>query len=325
MLDVIQRGYQDEAGAAAVAAWRRGYRRIAVVIPTQGGKTVAAFNTVLSEYHDGQRFMFIVNQRKIVQQTAESIDTLLDGAVDVGIVMGQQKDLDAPIIVGTVQTICRCLPAIKSHGPINYLIVDEGHHAGNDKRYQKIINDLNAKTLFITATIEQRHRLDKLGVKLAYHVPDSRLVREGVLAKTEVKYLPIKDNATAFKTWNQMRQPGRTIIFVKSVNDARFMAQYFRTAGAWNTVAVDANSSPDTKSFAESKADVIITKGMYLEGADLKQIGNVMILATNKEATPFVQKVGRAKKADGTGCLVIANSLAVKKLPTEVVPALERI
>lgn len=319
---VLARDYQDEADEAVNEAWSRGVKRVAVVIPTQGGKTLAAFAAVLGHMQLGvEKALFIVHRRKIVEQTVASITKMFEG-MDVGMVMGDVKEWNNDVLVGTVQTIHQNLDKLPD---IDYLIVDEAHHAQTNSQYRDIITHLDTKTLFISATIEERHQLDKLDVKLVYHdADDERLVKAGILAETKVEYVPIPDAHTLFKLWREKSGGQRCLIFAESVNKARHIARYFQTVGAWRTVAVDANSSDKQRRYAEVDADVVVNKGLYLEGADLKRIGVVFILGRDQHATQWVQKIGRAKKADGTGCLVIANSLKVKRdLPLEVKPCIK--
>lgn len=139
------RPYQTESIAALFTAWGAGVRRPAVVLPTGMGKTVI-FASLIDQwladpYRPPGAVLVLVHRDELANQTAEKIHMVND-SVTVGIVKAERNELDAQVIVGSVQTLARenrrrQLPRV------GLVIVDECHHASADS-YLKILDHVGA-------------------------------------------------------------------------------------------------------------------------------------------------------------------------------------
>lgn len=116
-------------------AYRNGYRRPCLVLPCGGGKSVIAAEIARSATAKGNRVLFIVHRKELVQQIKETFA-----------VWNVNMDL---CHVGMVQTVCRRLD--KTDKP-RLIITDENHHCPAAS-YRKIYDAFpDAQCLGFTAT-----------------------------------------------------------------------------------------------------------------------------------------------------------------------------
>src|SRR5215207_3144661 len=97
------------------------------------GKTIIFSHMIKKEIDYGNRVMILVHRDELVNQ---AIDKLKVVAPDIapGVVKAQRDQVDAPVIVASVQTLARDYrrDRILAAGPIDLIIVDEAHHAAAD-------------------------------------------------------------------------------------------------------------------------------------------------------------------------------------------------
>lgn len=137
------RPYQCEAIDAVRFAWAGGMRRPAVVLPTGMGKTVI-FATMIDEWFHGvdlHAILVLVHREELADQTAAKVH-MINPDLDVGVVKAERNEVNARVIIGSVQTLARAnrrrqLPRI------GLVIVDECHHASADS-YLKILDHVGA-------------------------------------------------------------------------------------------------------------------------------------------------------------------------------------
>jgi len=142
-LELKLRPYQTEAVDALGRAWNGERRpsartkdhaavnRPAVVLPTGAGKTVV-FSRLGAVVHErGQRALFLVHRDELASQTAEKLRMSARGA-RVGIVKANQNEVDADLIIGSVQTLAnpRRREQISQRG-LALGIADECHRAAS--------------------------------------------------------------------------------------------------------------------------------------------------------------------------------------------------
>ena len=99
------RPYQQEAVDAVQAAVSRGIRRPMVVCPTGTGKTIIFASLIARR---GGSALVLAHRDELLRQAAEKIaiaDPTL--ALGVGFVASQRNDVNAPVVVGSVQTLAR--------------------------------------------------------------------------------------------------------------------------------------------------------------------------------------------------------------------------
>jgi len=130
MLDL--RPYQRRALTAIEEADREGVQRPLLVYPTGTGKTVI-FSHALKERAEKGRGLVLVHREELAEQTRDKL-AMVAPELSTGIVKAERDELDADVVVASVQTASRDkrLAALVESGrrsPFGTLIVDEAHHA----------------------------------------------------------------------------------------------------------------------------------------------------------------------------------------------------
>jgi superfamily II DNA or RNA helicase len=193
------RPYQTDAIAATITAWNNGQRDVLGVAATGAGKTVIFLALLLRVLQNGQRAVILAHREELIHQPIERLravggDWLTNGALScprLGLLMGEQKDYDRQLTVATVQTLSRetHLKKLLAHGPVDYLITDEAHHA-IAPAYLKVCDGLRAansalRHLGVTATPMRGDGLAMANAfdTTAFTITIADLVREAYLVK----------------------------------------------------------------------------------------------------------------------------------------------
>ncbi len=135
------RPYQKDSLSALEAAWTGAKRpsapapydavkRPAIVLPTGMGKTVIFSELIAQAHNAGVRPMVMVHREELADQAASKIHGALAGTgARVGIVKATSNQVDADVIVASVQTIGNNPKRRNQITGIGLGIVDECHHA----------------------------------------------------------------------------------------------------------------------------------------------------------------------------------------------------
>lgn len=134
------RDYQAESVQAVYTDWAAGNTRTAVVMATGLGKTVV-FCHIAKDRKDLGKTLILVHRDELAQSAATKMHSV-DPTAQVGIVKAERNEVDAQIIVGSVQTLRN--PARRSQiENVATIIVDEAHHAIADS-YMTILEHFGA-------------------------------------------------------------------------------------------------------------------------------------------------------------------------------------
>jgi len=113
--------YQQKSLDLITEAYANGDRRIALQLPTGGGKTILASSLIRQFEYFGTVY-FIAPRKVLIKQTSDSFK--VDGFGDVGIIQGSTRtNRLARVQVASAQTLCR-RPVPENFG---FAIVDECH------------------------------------------------------------------------------------------------------------------------------------------------------------------------------------------------------
>lgn len=158
------RDYQRDALDRVYDSLSAGVQRPAVVLPTGAGKTVV-FSHLAREWDKG-RILILVHRDELATQTRNKIAAIAPH-LSVGIVKAGRDEVDADVIVGSVQTL-RSDRRISRLMEISLVIVDECHHATADS-YMSVLRNLGCfskpgvPAIGFTATMD---RSDKKSAKI---------------------------------------------------------------------------------------------------------------------------------------------------------------
>lgn len=152
------RPYQLEAVQNVTNDWQE-HLAVLLVMATGGGKTQVFCELLDRHVTAGRRGLVLVHRRELVEQAR---DRLLEfwpaWAGRAGVVMAEQDQGATQMVFATVQTLAseRRLQSLLVHGPIDYLITDEAHHATADtyRQVYAALADANPlmRHLGVTAT-----------------------------------------------------------------------------------------------------------------------------------------------------------------------------
>jgi superfamily II DNA or RNA helicase len=146
----ILRDYQTDAVGSILRCWKDN-RSCLAVMATGGGKTLVAASAAGQLIEQG-RVLFLANRNELCLQPRETFTHQL-GFVPALEKADSRASLDAPVVIGSVQTLCRT-SRLERFSPdhFSYVFADEAH-LSLGKTWQRIFRHFEgAKLCGITAT-----------------------------------------------------------------------------------------------------------------------------------------------------------------------------
>lgn len=154
------RGYQVDLVNGALAEWRKGFRRIAMVMATGGGKTPTAMSLAELCLAADHPVLWIAHRTELIDQAIDKAEQVAPGR-RIGRMQGTTKQYRAEIVVGSVQTCSTATSlALLRSRHWGLIIVDETHHVAADT-YQRVLRELRCfepdgpLMLGVTATLDR--------------------------------------------------------------------------------------------------------------------------------------------------------------------------
>lgn len=312
------RPYQESAVERVRDALRR-YRRVLLVVPTGGGKTVVSAFMTGSAVRKGNRVAFVCHRRELIKQTAK---TYSEVGIPFGIVSaGITGDRRQPVQLCGVQTLAKRLDQFT---PPNVMIWDEAHHVASAS-WASIMNAFpDARHIGLTATPE---RLDGQGLgkffdcivegpsvewliengflapyrMFAPSSPDLEGVRTtaGDFNRADVAEAVSKPQIIGDAVSHYLRlAPGkRNMVFCASVKHSLAVVERFQAAGLRAAHIDGETDSADRdrmiEDFAAGRIQVLSSVDLVSEGFDLPAIEVATLLRPTKSLSLYLQQVGR--------------------------------
>jgi superfamily II DNA or RNA helicase len=154
------RSYQTGLVDGALAEWRKGFRRIAAVMATGGGKTPTAMTIAEMSLAAGRPVLWVAHRTELIDQAIDKARQVARGR-RIGRLQGRDKQYRAEIVIGSVQTASTdtTLALLRSR-QWGLIVIDETHHA-TATTYVKLLRELRAfepdgpLVLGVTATLDR--------------------------------------------------------------------------------------------------------------------------------------------------------------------------
>ncbi|NLJ40829.1 MAG: DEAD/DEAH box helicase [Clostridiales bacterium] len=300
---------------------------------TGTGKTVTA---VSDAKVIGKRTLFIGHTKELIEQARGTFRDLWKDR-NTGLYVAEEKDKDAYIVCGSVQSISQNLEEFQPED-FGYLIIDEAHH-GTATTYKKILSYFKPEfTLGLTATPHRTDGEDLLEVfkNIAHKLDLKKAVEIGELVpircirvKTNVDISGVRINGIKYNsrdlesklfipernrvivdTYLEFAKGKKTVIFCASVNHAKEIAGLLKGNGI-NSVAVSGSmkSSARKKTLREYEKgdiDVLCACDLLNEGWDSPNTRILFMARPTMSKTLYTQQLGRGMRlAEGKDHLMV--------------------
>lgn len=318
------RDYQKEAIQAITEEYRRGIKSQLVVLPTGAGKTVVVAALAAKI---GGRILFLVHRDELARQAEEKIAIVWPEA-RIGIVKAERNEVDAQVVVASVQTISRPERLQQLKPDFKLVITDEAHHAVAPQWraiYEYVKAGQENLHVGITATpnrMDQRG-LGKVFQKVVYQKTIKDLIEAGylvpprqVVVRTQANLDVLKESGDdfsdreleeilntdsrngliveAFKAHALQR---KAIVFAAGVSHARRLAELFKRNDI-RAESIDGETPENVrrerlKAFGTGALQVLTNYGVLTEGYDEPSLDAVVLARPTKSQQLFIQMLGR--------------------------------
>ena len=334
------RPYQDNLVAEFERKIADGSRRILIVAPTGGGKTIIASEVVKRAVAAYKQVLFVAHRDELLTQAR---DKLKGFDIAAGIIKaGRENDARpmAAVQVAGVQTLhARAVRAKKMElPPADYLIIDEAHHV-RAMTYQTLIEAYpNAIVVGLTATpcrgdgrglgnvfetmletpqIGELIKLDHL-VKLKIFAPPAPNLRGVEVASTGdyvVSQLSARLDTDALvgdvvEHWLKHAERRRTVIFAVDVAHSLHVRDEMLKSGI-KAEHLDGTTPQDDRDatlarLASGETEVVCNCMILTEGFDLPDLGCIVLARPTRSLGLFRQMIGRGlRTAPGKSDVII--------------------
>lgn len=321
------RDYQDDLANRTRDAFRRKRKRVVIVLPTGGGKTVIFSYIASNAVALGNRVWIIAHRKELTRQAGA---TLAQFGVYHGVIRsGEPMDADCMVQVCSIDSLPSRVGKIP---PPDLIIIDEAHHAISSK-YTKVLDAYpDARVIGVTATPQ---RLDGRGLgdvfeELIEGPSLGWLTENGYLSLARYYAPPVPLDMTGVRKIRgdydtaaleaAMNKPTITgcavshyqkycdgqpmLSFCVSVQHAKDVAAEYRMAG-YRAAAVDgkmkdAERDDCIEGLGTGKWQIITSCDLIGEGLDVPVVSGAQLLRPTESLILFLQQVGRVlRKADG--------------------------
>lgn len=331
------RSYQRGALDGLYAGWKE-RNRLAVVLPTGGGKTVC-FAHLAKEFLDknpGKRVLVLVHTDELVTQAHKKIQMVAPHLV-AGIVKAARNDTRADVVVASVQSL-RSASRRAQIRHVGLVIVDECHHA-TARTYRTILEDFGcfgdgtSLTLAagFTATLERGDggALGEIWSDVAFQRDIAWMIRKGYLINVRGKAVKVPDLDLAkvkstkadyregelgdalaeslapelvAKAYMEHASDRAGIAFFPTVASAYVFQEAFRLEGITCEVihgALPVEERRDIlRRFEAGEIQVIANCMVLTEGFDSPRVSCIVVGRPTKSRPLYIQMVGRGLRVD---------------------------
>ena len=355
MSGLALRPYQQDAITAVEDGLARGVTRPLIVLPTGTGKT-QIFASVIARR--GGSALVLAHRDELLRQAAAKI-ALADRTLGLGVgfVQAERDDTNAPVVVGSVQTLARQSRLERLPRHFDTVILDEAHHAGA-RSYRRILEHLQPSPLIlgVTATPQRADgRLGEVWQEIVFQRGIAEMIAAGYLADVRGVRVGLDavdldavaqsggdfdadalgdalEQAAApahvLAAYRQHAEGRKTVVFVPTVALAHRMATVFRDAGI-PAEAVDGTTLLEHRRatlerFRTGDTRVLVNVGIVSEGYDEPSITCVVMATPTRSQVKYAQAAGRGLRPfpGKDDCLVIDVVSVTDRLDLQTMPRL---
>lgn len=295
------RPYQIAAIQSGRQAFREGKRAILFVSPTGSGKTRLGAEFIVNATRTGRRVLWLAHRAELLAQTRETV--IGEGISDVGVISAALPHLRNPrasVQIASLQT----LHARDLAPEAELVIFDEAHHYVASEWLEFANRYSHATRLGLTATPVRSDGtpLGDLFDSLITVASIRDLTEQGYLVPCEV-IGPDRHQGSQklaqepVAAWQQYARNLRTVVFARSVQHAKDLAEQFRAAGARAT-HVDGTTPRVIREhtlddFRRGKLDVLVNMFVLTEGFDAPGAECCLLARSCGSLGTYLQMVGR--------------------------------
>ncbi len=331
---VVLKDFQREAVDGVFGAFDGGEQSCLVVMPTGTGKTYV-FSAVAGRFAP-KRTLVLAHRGELLTQAAATLGRFgLGVSVEKAAERADPRDLYAPVVVASVQTMRGDRLARWPRDAFALVVVDEAHHA-LAPTYKRVLGHFStAKLLGVTATPE-RGDGDKLGTvfpTLAFEYKLRDAITEGHLVRLRIERPATKVDLSKIRTTAGDLNQGDledeiskhieelvnstkerigdrpAIVFTPDVGSAIAFADGLRQVGVAARFVSGESEDRDTV-FSQFKAgdfQVLANCMLATEGFDCPRVSAIVLARPTKSGVLYRQMVGRGTRLceDKADCLVV--------------------
>lgn len=325
METITLRPYQKKFVDDVKKNFRAGVKRVCGVAPCGAGKTIMTGYLIKEAVAMGERAIFFVHRKELIQQTAAAFSKL---GIKFGIISsGTTPNYTLPVQIASVQTLVNRLDEVP---PPDFVVCDECHHI-LAKTYLKIINRWEGFHLLgVTATPERLGgiRLGDVFNSMVQAPPVKDLIRMGNLtdfrcfapkSDLNLKNISVKRgdyvNRELEKLMSDRKIVGNivanyqkyaagksAICYCVNVAHSKLVAENFHKAGIASTQC-DGETPKDERAqivsdFRNGRIKVLCNAELFGEGFDVPNVHAVILARPTKSLTLYIQQAMRPLRPD---------------------------
>jgi superfamily II DNA or RNA helicase len=330
------RPYQAEAIAAIEEAERRGVHRPLLGLPTGTGKTVI-FAALIRRR--GGSALVLAHRDELLVQATDKIRQV-DPAAHLGLVKAEANEVEAPVVVASVQTLAHESRLARLPQRFQTVVVDEAHHATADS-YRRVLDWVDASPLLlgVTATPERADNasLGEVWDEVVYSRSLLEMIRAGYLvdlrglrvrlaldfSRLRVSHGDFVDAdaaaaltaadapAHACAAYLQHAPSRKALLFTPTVELAHLMAAAFRARGV-AAEAVDGSLPLEERRailarLRSGDTQVVANCAVLTEGFDEPSVDCIIVARPTRSRILYIQMIGRGTRTypNKRDCLIV--------------------
>lgn len=321
------RTYQAQALDEISAIWKKGEKKVLLVLPTGGGKTVIFSEAMKRAAAKGKRSLMAVRGRHLVDQASKRLmrENVPHGVIMAGHWNYRPKELMQICSIDTL--LSRCDKGGEAWPEADFIVLDEAHFAVSKGYHKMMQNYKNAYVLGVTATPYVDKPLRHIANEIVRPISFKQLVSDGFLlnaryyapsipdlknvkTSSSTKDYVVEDLASAMQKgglvgsvvseWKARASDRLTICFAVNVEHSKNIVQEFKNAGI-PAEHVEAETKEKERHAILERLEKGITKvvsnvGILCTGVDLPFVSCIIMNRPTKSYNLYVQQAGRGTR-----------------------------